>query len=117
MDHVSFRNLRAIDNQVDEFLHGRGLSRRIVMGVPHYSSALFVVSASDLIATITRGPATLYRDFLKLDLFDTPFPLALNEISMVRHADNQDPLIDWLWTRIADIEVAKSASGRTSGPA
>lgn len=105
MDHVSFLNLPAIDNQVDEYLAAKGLSRRIVTSVPHYSSALFVVSASDLVATISRGPARLFRDFLGLRLYDPPIPLALNEISMVRHTGQEDPLIDWLWAQIQDIRV------------
>lgn len=106
LGHVKFANLTAIDDQIDTQLRRNGLARRSVMTVPHYSSALFVVSRSDLVATITRGPAMLYKDFLGLVLYQAPFTLAPNEISIARHRRSfQDPLIDWFWDRILSLPV------------
>lgn len=101
LDHVRFTNLSTIDREIDAVLERENRTRRTVIKVPHYSSALFVVSRSDLVTTITRGPAALYRDFLELDLLETPFTLSSSEISILRHprTDN-DPLIVWLWDRI-----------------
>ncbi|MFT5486125.1 MAG: DNA-binding transcriptional LysR family regulator [Paracoccaceae bacterium] len=105
LDHVRFTNLSTIDREIDTILANNNLTRRTVIKVPHYSSALFVASRSDLVTTITRGPAALYRDFLDLDLYETPFQLSSSEISMLRHprTDN-DPLVLWLWEHIRTIE-------------
>lgn len=104
LDHVRFSNFPAIDDQIEEQLQHHKLRRRIVMTVPHYSSALFAVSTSDLVATITRGPASLFKDFLGLELYEPPFELEPNEISIVRHRRNQDPLIEWMWNRIVALQ-------------
>lgn len=101
LHHVRFTNLTAIDREIESILSDHGLQRRTSLKVPHYSSGLFVVSRSDQVTTISKGPAELYRDFLKLELFEPPFKLAPSEISILRHprTDN-DPLIVWLWDQI-----------------
>lgn len=105
LDHVRFSNLTGIDREIDTILRERNLSRRTVMTVPHYSSALFAVARSDLVATITRGPALLYRDFLGLRLYDTPFRLAASEIALLRHPrTDTDALIVWMWDRIRALD-------------
>lgn len=105
LDHARFTNLSTIDREIDAILANHDLKRRTKIKVPHYSSALFVASRSDLVTTITRGPASLYRDFLNLDLYETPFQLSSSEISMLRHprTDN-DPLVLWIWERIRSFD-------------
>jgi DNA-binding transcriptional LysR family regulator len=101
LDHVRIANLTVIDDRVESYLRRQGYARRVVMTLPHYSSALFVVSRNDFAVTITHGPAELYRDFLGLTLHKPPFPLDPHEVAMLRHRRSfNDPLIEWLWDRI-----------------
>tara|TARA_R110002110_G_scaffold1481_2_gene6467 strand:+ start:470 stop:1438 length:969 start_codon:yes stop_codon:yes gene_type:complete len=101
LNHIRFTNLTAIDREIESVLGENGLVRRTSLKVPHYSSGLFVVSRSDQVMTISRGPVELYREFLALELYAPPFDLAPSEISILRHprTDN-DPLLLWLWDRI-----------------
>lgn len=101
LDHIQITNLSAIDEDIDAKLKNLGLTRRKLMKLPHYSSALFVVSRNNFAATITRGPAELYREFLGLELRKPPFQVNPLEISIVRHEGSlNDPLNNWLWDRI-----------------
>lgn len=101
LNHIRFTNLTAIDREIESILSEQGLERRTSLKVPHYSSGLFVVSRSDQVMTISKGPVELYREFLELELFEPPFELAPSEISILRHprSDN-DPLLLWLWDQI-----------------
>lgn len=102
--HVCVADLQASDQQIDQELGRHGMHRHKVMIVPYFSSALFAVSNSNLVTIITRGPAQLYKEFLNINLFDTPFDLPPHEISMIRHQRSVgDPLSDWLWDQIQRI--------------
>lgn len=102
--HVYVADLQMSDQQIDQILAKNGMHRQKTMIVPYLSSALFAVSNSDLITIITREPAKLYKGFLNIALFDTPFDLLPYEISMIRHQRSvADPLSDWLWNRIQQI--------------
>ena len=107
LDHVRFTNLTSIDREIDSILERRQMSRKSVIKVPHYSSALFVAARSDLVTTITRGPAALYGRFLDLELHELPFDLASSEISILRHPrTDSDPLVTWLWDHILTLRGA-----------
>lgn len=100
LGHIKFANLPLLDRVIDDRLAESGLARRTVMTVAHYSSAMFTVSQSDHIVTITRGPAELFGDLLGLDLFPPPVELPFNEISIVASRRAlQDPLIAWFRDR------------------
>jgi DNA-binding transcriptional LysR family regulator len=103
-DHICVNDLQASDEQIDQELGRHGMHRHKVVFVPYFSSALFAVSNSDLVTIITRGPAQLYKKFLDINLFETPFDLPPQEISMIRHQRSVgDPLSDWLWDQIKRI--------------
>lgn len=69
---------------VDRYLREQGLSRRIVLRVPHFSSALAILATTDLVLT---APRSLGRSPLVDDVVDFAVPLALPEhaIAMVWH--------------------------------
>lgn len=64
---------------VDDALRRRGLTRRIVLRVPHFSVVPLVVRASDMIATV---PERLAQCFVKLGLTIVRPPLRLPEFEM-----------------------------------
>lgn len=103
LHHVCITPALEIADRVDEELQSSGFIRKIAISVPHFSAALHVVSNTDFIATVPRGPAELYKKTCHLELFEPPTTLALRAISAVRHQrHDNDPLINWLWEKFDD---------------
>lgn len=96
---------------VDRYLAEKGLSRRIVLRVPRFASALAVLRRSDLVLT---GPAALAA--VAPELESRPVPLALPEyaVTMMWHPRfTSDPAHRWLRDLIAKV-VAKWSRRRPS---
>jgi DNA-binding transcriptional LysR family regulator len=104
LSHVYVSTTPEIVDLLDHELQSAGITRKIGMSVPHYSAALIAVSNSDLIATVPKGPAKLYQDFCRLELFEPPTKLAPRVISVIRHQRHDtDSLINWLWGKFDNL--------------
>lgn len=78
---------------VDEVLAERGLSRRIVLRIPAFYSALLIVARSDLIMT---APSALVR-LAPPDRSIVALPLPGHSVNLVWHERfTKDPGHEWL---------------------
>ena len=82
---------------IDVLLQQKGYSRRSVVFVPHFGTVAFMVSASDLIATVPERLALKFKKTLKLQVLTVPIPIPLFRLEMLWHERNQaDPAHGWL---------------------
>jgi DNA-binding transcriptional LysR family regulator len=70
---------------LDTTLSDQGLGRRVVLRTPHFLVAPLVVARTDLIATLPRGVATTFAQFLPLNVFPPPLDAPGFPVSMVWH--------------------------------
>ncbi|MGE0790312.1 MAG: LysR family transcriptional regulator [Sandaracinaceae bacterium] len=106
LDHVLVSPRGEGAGVVEPFLAERGLTRRIALRVPHFSTALAIVTETDLLLT---APAALARSspFAPL-VASRPVPVAVPDhaVTMVWHPRyGDDPAHRWLRERV----VAASA--------
>ena len=84
----------------DEALAESGLSRNVVLSVPHFLFVMSVVASSDLVAML---PERLVRDVSALRVFEPPVEVPGYEMSMLWHErSHRDPAHQWLREQIAD---------------
>lgn len=82
---------------VDDMLAERGLSRRVARAVPYFHSALFLVSQSNYLVTVSERIATMYADSLGLRILPPPLPLRPYALSLLWHPRfDADPAHLWL---------------------
>ena len=87
---------------VDRVLDARGLQRRIALRVPHFATALEVLTQSDLVLT---GPSSLSQCSTASTLASRPAPLDIPEhaITMIWHPRfTEDPAHRWLRELMVD---------------
>jgi DNA-binding transcriptional LysR family regulator len=78
----------------DEALAKVGLSRRVVLSVPHFLYLESVLASTDLVAML---PARLVRDNDRLQIVDAPVEVPGFEMSMLWHERvHRDPAHQWL---------------------
>jgi DNA-binding transcriptional LysR family regulator len=83
----------------DEALAWLGLSRRVVLSVPHFLFVRSVLASTDLVAML---PSRLVRDASGLQLVGPPVDVAGYEMSMLWHErSHRDPAHQWLREHIA----------------
>ena len=81
-----------------------GLTRRVVMTVPHVSAVPAIVASTDLVAVIAERLARLYARQHKLMVFEPPVKLPQFTISVLTSiARTSDPALQWLQQQIVDI--------------
>jgi DNA-binding transcriptional LysR family regulator len=84
----------------DEALAWLGLSRRVVLSVPHFLFVRSVLATTDLVAML---PSRLVRDTSGLQLVEPPVDVAGYEMSMLWHErSHRDPAHQWLREHIAN---------------
>ena len=91
---------------VDRVLHTQGLQRRIALRVPHFASALEVVTQSDLVLT---APASLSQCSTASTVASRPAPVDIPEhaITMIWHPRfTEDPAQRWLRQLMIDVTHA-----------
>ena len=92
---------------IDALLEQQGLTRRVALLVPHFTSAPFVVAASDWIATV---PERLAQQFaaLRLQLLPVPLEVPPFRMTMLWHERfDHDAAHTWL----RELLVATAANG------
>lgn len=83
----------------DEALAKVGLSRRVVLSVPHFLYLESVLASTDLVAML---PSRLVRDNDRLQIVDAPVEVPGFEMSMLWHERvHRDPAHQWLRESIA----------------
>jgi DNA-binding transcriptional LysR family regulator len=92
---------------VDDLLAQRGLSRRIMLCLPHFLVAPHFVAESDLLLTLAERVARRYAPLLKLEVHPIPLPLPGFSVHALWHArTHSDPAQRYL--RQALFEVARA---------
>lgn len=108
LDHVLVSPRGTGPGLVDRYLQQQGLRRRVVLRVPHFSSAVAVLARSELVLT---APRSLSRAPLGTELCDfaTPLSIPSHAITMVWHPRfAEDP--GHRWFRECLREVAQPLS-------
>jgi DNA-binding transcriptional LysR family regulator len=91
---------------IDSVLQQKGYSRRSVVLVPHFASVAFMVSASDLIATVPERLARQFAKSLKLQMLRVPVALPPFRLVMLWHERNHtDPGHSWLRSLVGEMAV------------
>ncbi len=111
LPHLLIAPAGAPGGVVDDWLVKRGLERQVVLRVPQFASAPFVVASSDLLLTAPEGLAIWARPFL--DLAELPPPMAIPPTRSFAtwHERNQgDPAHQWFRTKVMN---AASREGAT----
>ena len=81
---------------VDRQLEGAGLAREVALTVPHFSAALAVVGATDLVLTTGARLVAARADALGLVALDPPLPMPPYTGSMMGHPRTEhDPTQRW----------------------
>ncbi|MCA9709009.1 MAG: LysR family transcriptional regulator [Myxococcales bacterium] len=82
---------------VDQILAAQGLARRIALRTPYFVGVPFIVSRSDLVATMPRALAQEASSFAALRLLTPPVALPSFRITMTWHERaHRDPAHVWL---------------------
>jgi DNA-binding transcriptional LysR family regulator len=96
---------------IDTLLAQKGLTRRAVALVPHFASIFFIVSATDLIATVPEHLAREFSKQLKLQVLPAPLALPPFRLSMLWH-ESLDPEPAHAWLRAVVSKTAASLAGK-----
>ncbi len=93
---------------VDTILSEKGLKREIIIRVPHFLAAAYIVADSDLIVTLPRHAGLLVSQHNKLRLLEPPLKIPSFSIYLYWHARNQNnPVHQWLRKSTKNIEFIK----------
>jgi DNA-binding transcriptional LysR family regulator len=99
---------------IERALEELGLARRIVLRVPQFVIAPWVVSRSDLVLTAPRRMAIPFAEALPLRIVECPVKLPTFDMSQFWHARQQDdPAHVFLRTQIAEVARRKPADATT----
>jgi DNA-binding transcriptional LysR family regulator len=103
---------------VDELLEKRGLSRRVMLALPHFLVAPHFVAESDLLLTLAERVARRYAPLLDLEVHPLPLPLAGFSVHALFHARTQaDPAHRYLRKLLLDVaRVEARADAREPSP-
>jgi DNA-binding transcriptional LysR family regulator len=103
LDHVLVMPRGLPGSPVDDALEPLGLSRRVVLRMPHFAAAAIVVSKTDLVVTLPTGLAGEMAQGLGLAALPVPLPLEGFTFSIgysASYAD--DPAHRWFRERVVE---------------
>jgi DNA-binding transcriptional LysR family regulator len=107
LDHLLVAPRGLPGGAADTALEALGLKRRVVLRVPHFAAAAFIVSQTDLVVTVPRGFADILRRQLDVVALPLPFRLAPFTFSIGYSTTlENDPA--HLWFRERVIEAARA---------
>ncbi|HSF22876.1 MAG TPA: LysR family transcriptional regulator [Blastocatellia bacterium] len=111
-DHVAVFYKSEGPGVIDSLLEQKGYSRRSVVLVPHFASVAFLVSASDLIATVPERLANEFSRKLKLQVLPAPIAIPPFRLVMLWHErSHTDPAHAWLRSLVAGTAAEMSHKG------
>ena len=113
LDHVLVTPRGLPGSSVDTALEPLGLTRRVVLRLPHFAAAAFIVSKSDLVVTMPAVFAKQVAKELKLVVVPVPFAMPKLLLTMAYSATFQsDPGHRWLRERV--LEAGRAEAGGAS---
>ncbi|MEO6017098.1 MAG: LysR family transcriptional regulator [Polaromonas sp.] len=81
----------------EQYLHKRGLKRRVLVEISHFMSLLPIVEASDLVATVPRDVAEFCVRHGKVRIVETPMKAPVIDVYQFWHRRfHKDPAHIWL---------------------
>lgn len=102
-------------SRVDSFDHAlasRGLSRRIVLDIPHYLALPLIIADSDLIATVPYAVGLSFVRMADLKVLRPPIDVDPVDVKQHWHARfHRDPANVWLRGVVAGLFMESSRSG------
>lgn len=103
--HVKVALRPEAHEEVERALAAKGLTRRVVVALPHWSAALELLPHTDLVLTIARRAAGPLRNVRELRQFAPPPQLALPTLAyqQIWHVRKEhDPALIWLRAAIRE---------------
>jgi DNA-binding transcriptional LysR family regulator len=89
-------------SHVDRILEESGVKRRVMLKLPHFLSAALIIDGTDLILTLPRRIALLFKNISNIAVFEPPLDLGVYEYMQVWHARSDNiPLQAWIRNTIA----------------
>jgi DNA-binding transcriptional LysR family regulator len=88
--HVAMFSVSDSTGMVDRVLAEKSLSRHVAISVPNFISIPFMVSNSDLVATIPRRLAEQFAGTMKLAVFKPPVAIPPLRVNMLWHSRLND---------------------------
>ncbi|MBV9387538.1 MAG: hypothetical protein JOZ78_14055 [Chroococcidiopsidaceae cyanobacterium CP_BM_ER_R8_30] len=85
---VSLREDRT--GRIDKILANQNLQRHIVLTIPHFLLAGFILARTDLFAALPKRLAQVWTEFLPLQLLPLPIQVPGFALSILWHSKNQD---------------------------
>jgi DNA-binding transcriptional LysR family regulator len=110
LDHVLVSPRGLPGSRVDTALEPLGLSRRVVLRMPHFGAAAVVVAKTDLVVTLPVGIARELSRSLRL--VSVPVPFALDSVAFsIGYSSSfaDDPMHRWFRERVIAAGRAPSA--------
>ncbi|MEW6129153.1 MAG: LysR family transcriptional regulator [Acidobacteriota bacterium] len=96
-DHIAVFYKQQGQGVIDTLLAQKGLSRRTVVHVPHFTTVPFAVSETDLIATIPESLAKKFSKQLKLQVLPLPIAIPPFRLTLLWHERfHNDPAHQWM---------------------
>ncbi len=113
--HAVFSTSGTGHQVIDQEMSRQGIQRRIVLKIPNFLGAAFVVERTDLLMTIPRRLGELLRGRGEFSIFPIPFTLPAFTVKQHWHARfHNDPGNRWLRGQIA--ELMSEIKGPQAGP-
>ncbi len=104
MDHALISPYGSENGIIDHWLNERQLSRKVVLVVPHFLSAPWIIAQTDLILTLPYRIAEKFASLAPLQLFKTPIDLPCYQLSMIWHPIyEKDPANCWLREQVKKV--------------
>lgn len=119
-DHAVFSTSGTGHQVINQEIARQGIKRRIVLNIPNFLGAAFVVEHTDLLMTIPRRLGELLRGRGEFSIFPVPFALPEYTIKQHWHARfHHDAGNRWLRGVIAELmsEMVPQVGGMTAGEA
>ncbi|HTQ46845.1 MAG TPA: LysR family transcriptional regulator [Polyangiaceae bacterium] len=114
LDHVLVAPRGLPGSAVDTALEPLGLSRRVVLRMPHFTAAAVVVSKTELVVTLPEGLAHEVAD--GLGLVSVPLPLAVPGFTFsIGYSSAFEDDAPHRWFRERVVEAASSRDGSGQG--
>lgn len=88
----------------EQFLQQKGLKRRVVLELSHFTSLLAIVESTDLVATVPRDLAEFFASHSQIRLVELPVKPPGIEVHLIWHQRfHKDPAHIWLRSSIHEV--------------
>ncbi|SNT34471.1 transcriptional regulator, LysR family [Noviherbaspirillum humi] len=85
----------------EQFLKQKRIERRIVSSTPHFMTIPFIVSSSDLVATVPNAIAQRFAEMAEVKVMTPPFEMPRFDLKQHWHRkSHQDPKNAWLRSQV-----------------